>query len=131
MDHLACSSKTEQRWQCLNIDGSVSKNNTKVAIRGVARNSDGEWLMGFNMVTGMDEIFKIEARAIVEGMKLAWLKGFKQVEINCDNAMLIDTIRNGFTSISNIVEVRLIHEWYNKDWKVKFRHVFARKQQGS
>ncbi|MFQ6661623.1 hypothetical protein Gotur_029725 [Gossypium turneri] len=33
--------------------------------------------MSFNMVTGMDEIFKIEARAIVEGMKLAWLKGYK------------------------------------------------------
>ncbi|MBA0574646.1 hypothetical protein Golob_001834, partial [Gossypium lobatum] len=37
--------------------------------------------------------------------------------------MLIDTIRNGFASISNIAEVRLIHEWCNKDWKVKFRHV--------
>ncbi|MBA0841305.1 hypothetical protein Goarm_003801 [Gossypium armourianum] len=58
MDHLACSSKTEQRWHCpdsswvkINVDGSVSKNNTKVAIGGVVRNSDGEWLMGFNMVT--------------------------------------------------------------------------------
>ncbi|MBA0696659.1 hypothetical protein Goari_003192, partial [Gossypium aridum] len=71
----------------------------------------------------MDEIFKIEARAIVEGMKLAWLKGFKQVEINYDNAMLIDTICNRFASISNIAEVRIIHEWCNKDWKVKFRHV--------
>ncbi|MBA0634641.1 hypothetical protein Godav_005284 [Gossypium davidsonii] len=37
--------------------------------------------------------------------------------------MLIDTIYNGFASISNIAEVRLIHEWCNKDWKVKFRHV--------
>ncbi|MBA0570929.1 hypothetical protein Golob_004529, partial [Gossypium lobatum] len=71
----------------------------------------------------MDEIFKIEARTIVEGMKLAWLKGFKQVEINYDNAMLIDTICNGFASISNIAEVQIIHEWCNKDWKVKFRHV--------
>ncbi|MFQ6659700.1 hypothetical protein Gotur_028494 [Gossypium turneri] len=75
------------------------------------------------MVTGMDEIFRIEARAIVEGMKLAWLKGYKQVEINCDNVMLINTICNEFASISNVAEVRLIHEWCNKDWKVKFRHV--------
>ncbi|MBA0847816.1 hypothetical protein Goshw_023937 [Gossypium schwendimanii] len=87
------------------------------------RNSDGQWLMGFNIVTGMDEIFRIEAQAIVEGMKLAWLKGYKQVEINCDNVMLIDTICNGFASISNIAEVQLIHEWCNKNWKVKFRHV--------
>ncbi|MFQ6619525.1 hypothetical protein Gotur_000795 [Gossypium turneri] len=121
-DHLACSSKTEQRWQRpdsswfkINIDGSVSKNNTKAAIGGAVQNSDGEWLMDFNMVTEMDEIFKIEAQTIVEGMKLAWLKGYKQVEINCDNAMLIDTIHNGFASISNIVEVWLIQEMCNKD----------------
>ncbi|MBA0570978.1 hypothetical protein Golob_004576 [Gossypium lobatum] len=37
--------------------------------------------------------------------------------------MLIDTICNGFALIRNIAEVRLIHEWYNKNWKVKFRHV--------
>ncbi|MBA0696658.1 hypothetical protein Goari_003192 [Gossypium aridum] len=82
--------------------------------KGMLNVDGGEW---------MDEIFKIEARAIVEGMKLAWLKGFKQVEINYDNAMLIDTICNRFASISNIAEVRIIHEWCNKDWKVKFRHV--------
>ncbi|KAK5794618.1 hypothetical protein PVK06_035857 [Gossypium arboreum] len=112
MVRLACSSKIEQRWQCpdsgwvkINVDGSVSTNNNKAAIGGAVRNSYGEWLTGFNMVTGIDEIFKIEARVIVEGMKLAWLKGYKQVEINCDNVMLIDTICNGFASISNIAEV--------------------------
>lgn len=30
---------------------------------------------------------------------------------------------NGFAPLSNILEVGLIHEWYNKDWKVKFQHV--------
>ncbi|MBA0766173.1 hypothetical protein Gotri_015240 [Gossypium trilobum] len=29
--------------------------------------------------------------------------------------MLLDIIRNGFASISNIAEVRLIHEWCNND----------------
>ncbi|MBA0666822.1 hypothetical protein Goklo_003187 [Gossypium klotzschianum] len=130
MVHLAFSSKTEQRWQRpdsgwvkINVDGFVSKNNTKAAIGGAMQNSDGEWLKGFNMVTGMDEIFRIEAQVIIEGMKLAWLKGYKQVKINCDNVMLTDTICDGFASISNIAEVRLIHEWCNKDWKEKFRHV--------
>ncbi|KAA3474652.1 pyruvate kinase isozyme G, chloroplastic-like [Gossypium australe] len=131
MSHLVCSCKTEQRWHRpdsgwvkINVDVSVSNNNTKATIGGAARDSNGKWLTSFNMVTGMDEIFRTEAQAIVEGMKLAWLEGYKHVEINCDNAMLIDTISNGFASISNIVEVRLIHEWCNNDWKVKFRHVW-------
>ncbi|KAH1048743.1 hypothetical protein J1N35_039527 [Gossypium stocksii] len=38
--------------------------------------------------------------------------------------MLIDTICNGFASISNIAKVRLIHEWCKKNWEVKFRHVW-------
>ncbi|MBA0813329.1 hypothetical protein Gohar_027190 [Gossypium harknessii] len=74
MDHLACSSKTEQRWQCpdsswvkINIDGSVSKNNTKVAIGGVVRNSDGEWLMGFNMVTGWMRYSRLKHERLLKG----------------------------------------------------------------
>ncbi|MBA0863059.1 hypothetical protein Goshw_016183, partial [Gossypium schwendimanii] len=75
------------------------------------------------MVKRVAEVFQIKARAIVEGLKLAWLKGYKQVESNCDDAMFIDIICNGLASISNITVVCLIHKWCNKDWKVKFRHV--------
>ncbi|MBA0635277.1 hypothetical protein Godav_022187 [Gossypium davidsonii] len=79
--------------------------------------------MGFDMVTEVSDVFQVKAQIVVEGLKLVWPKDFTQVEIDCDNAMLNDTIRNGFASISYITEVRLIHEWYTKDWKVKFRHV--------
>ncbi|MBA0651940.1 hypothetical protein Goklo_019230, partial [Gossypium klotzschianum] len=75
------------------------------------------------MVTEVSDVFQVKAQIVVEGLKLVWPKDFTQVEIDCDNAMLNDTIRNGFASISYITEVRLIHEWYTKDWKVKFRHV--------
>lgn len=79
--------------------------------------------MRFAMVIGVAEIYQIEARAIVKGQKLSWINGYKQIEVNCDNAMLIDTIWNGFVTLSNIPKVRAIHEWCTKDWKVKFRHV--------
>ncbi|MBA0735766.1 hypothetical protein Gogos_019581 [Gossypium gossypioides] len=112
MKQLASFSKIEQGWQRpepgwikININGSVSMSNTKAAIGGVVRYSSGVWLVGCEMVTGVSDIFQIEARAIVEGLKLVWSKGFKQVEVDCDNAMLIYTIRNGFASISNIAEV--------------------------
>ncbi|MFQ6622279.1 hypothetical protein Gotur_002322 [Gossypium turneri] len=107
----------------VNVDGSVSTVISKPTIGGTVRDSNGKWLTGFAMVTGMAEVFQVEARAVVEGLKLAWMKGYKQVQINYDNALLIDTIHNGFASISNIREVRLIHEWCHKDWKIKFRHV--------
>ncbi|MBA0572160.1 hypothetical protein Golob_002518, partial [Gossypium lobatum] len=73
------------------------------------------------MVISMADIFQIEAQGILEGLKLAWMRGFRQVEMESDNALLIDTIRNDFVENSNIVEVRLIHEWCNRDWQVKLR----------
>ncbi|MBA0574462.1 hypothetical protein Golob_001658 [Gossypium lobatum] len=89
--------------------------NTKATIGGAVRDSSEVWLVGFKMVTVVSNVFQIEARAVVEGLKLIWSRGFKQVEVDCDNAMLIDTIRNGFALINNIEEVRLIHELYTKD----------------
>ncbi|KAK5810994.1 hypothetical protein PVK06_026311 [Gossypium arboreum] len=56
------------------------------------------------MVTSMASIFQIEARAILEGLKLAWMRGFRQVEVESDNALLINTIRNNFATNSNTIE---------------------------
>ncbi|MBA0687018.1 hypothetical protein Goari_014581 [Gossypium aridum] len=53
----------------------------------------------------MANIFQIEARAILEGLKLSWKRGFRQVEVESDNALLIDTIRNDFAENNNTVEI--------------------------
>ncbi|MBA0599950.1 hypothetical protein Gorai_006150 [Gossypium raimondii] len=37
-------------------------------------------------------IFKIEARAILEGLRLAWEKEIRQLKIECDNALLMERI---------------------------------------
>ncbi|KAK5832800.1 hypothetical protein PVK06_016603 [Gossypium arboreum] len=66
--------------------------NTKATIGGAVRGANGKWLTSFAMIIGVSDVFQIEARAVVEGLKLAWSKGFNQVKVNCDNAMLIDTI---------------------------------------
>ncbi|MBA0696556.1 hypothetical protein Goari_003100 [Gossypium aridum] len=65
------------------------------------------------------DIFQIEALAMLEGLKLTWSWGFQKLEIESDNALLIDTLCNGSTTVSNIAEVRMIHEWFYKDWEVK------------
>lgn len=49
-------------------------------------------------------------------MKIAWDRGFRQVEAECDSAILIDGVHNGLAAISNIDEIRIIHEWCTKDW---------------
>ncbi|MBA0560839.1 hypothetical protein Golob_017715 [Gossypium lobatum] len=66
---------------------------------------------------------QVETRAVLEGLKLAWDQGFSQIELECDNSMLIELIRNGWVTVSNVDAIRGIHGWCLKLWEVKFRHI--------
>ncbi|KAH1063601.1 hypothetical protein J1N35_028588 [Gossypium stocksii] len=67
----------------------------------------------------MNDIFQIEASATLERLKL----GFRCIEMESDNTILIETIRNRLATISSVAEVRQIHDCYSKNWEVKFRHI--------
>ncbi|MBA0743005.1 hypothetical protein Gogos_005729 [Gossypium gossypioides] len=130
VNQWACTTMTFGRWQPsvadwvkVNVDGSMSINNLKAFVGKAVRGPNGGWLVGFKMVLGMNGIFQIEAKAILEGLKLAWAKGFKCVELESDNAMLIEIIHNGLATLSSVAEVRQIHDWCSKNWEVKFRHI--------
>ncbi|MBA0669563.1 hypothetical protein Goklo_029001, partial [Gossypium klotzschianum] len=47
----------------------------------------------------------IEARAINEGLTLAWKKGFRKVVIKRDNVLLIDIIGNGYVVDNNLPDL--------------------------
>ncbi|KAK5795439.1 hypothetical protein PVK06_036705 [Gossypium arboreum] len=110
-------------WVKINVDGSVSRNSSSATIGGMLRGPSGGWLVGFRMRTGMSGIFSIEAKIVLEGLKLAWNRDFRQVELECDIVLLVDVLRNGLAAISSIAEIRLIHEWCSKDCQIKFRHI--------
>ncbi|MFQ6640195.1 hypothetical protein Gotur_015442 [Gossypium turneri] len=65
-------------WIKINVDGSVSVSNTKAVIGGAVRDSNGNWLTSFAMTTRVSDVFQIETRSVVEGLKLAWSKGSTQ-----------------------------------------------------
>ncbi|MBA0847280.1 hypothetical protein Goshw_015552, partial [Gossypium schwendimanii] len=43
----------------------------------------------------------VEARAMLEGLHLAWNKGFRKLELECDNALLVEIILAGGTTDSS------------------------------
>ncbi|MBA0760951.1 hypothetical protein Gotri_023663 [Gossypium trilobum] len=47
--------------------------------------------------------------------------GIWHVEVETDNALLLEILRSGFACVNNIAEVRLLHTWIAKDWQVKLR----------
>ncbi|MBA0646140.1 hypothetical protein Goklo_014129, partial [Gossypium klotzschianum] len=74
-------------WVKLNIDGTVSLSSYSFAIGGVIRDTDGIWLCGYSMSLGKDEMFKIETRSMLEGLQVAWDKGYRQVKLESNNAL--------------------------------------------
>lgn len=76
----------------MNTNGAFSETTNTVAIDNLFRDHNGTWLSGFSMRTGKDSIFKTEVRAIFEGLKLAGSLGYKQLSLECYNALAIETI---------------------------------------
>lgn len=67
------------------------------------------------MVVGITYIFQIEARVVVEGLRLTWDKSFIQVELESDNALPIEVLQTELAAVSNVVEIRIINDLYFKD----------------
>ncbi|MBA0784744.1 hypothetical protein Gotri_025769 [Gossypium trilobum] len=47
----------------------------------------------------------------------------QQVELESDNALLIEILQTGLASVSSVVEIQLIHNSCLKDWRVKFKSI--------
>ncbi|MBA0752370.1 hypothetical protein Gogos_001211, partial [Gossypium gossypioides] len=60
---------------------------------------------GFKMVVGLANVFQIEARALLQGLKFSWAKGYHTVEIESDNSILVAILRE-----SNSVTDRIARE---------------------
>ncbi|MBA0550050.1 hypothetical protein Golob_021030 [Gossypium lobatum] len=73
------------------------------------------------MKLGKDSIFKIKARALLKGLLISWRKGFRQLEVGCDNALLVELILAGRAADSHLTEMRLIHHLLSRNWKILVR----------
>ncbi|KAH1046749.1 hypothetical protein J1N35_037533, partial [Gossypium stocksii] len=86
-----------------------SLNGSYVAIWGAIKDANANWLWVFSMLLGKVIIFKIEAIAMLEGLCLAWEKGIRQLEIECDNTLLVETIMAGRAVDNKMLELHSIH----------------------
>ncbi|MBA0583134.1 hypothetical protein Gorai_014005 [Gossypium raimondii] len=74
------------------------------------------------MRIGKESIFRIEARAMLEGLRIAWDMGFRQIELKCDNALLVELLLAGWHAYSRLVELRLVRQLLSRNWKVRIHH---------
>ncbi|KAK5838359.1 hypothetical protein PVK06_007088 [Gossypium arboreum] len=58
----------------------------------------------------VSSVFHIEARALYEGLKLAWDLGFLNIEVESDNTLLIDIVRSRGAVDSSFTELRWLND---------------------
>ncbi|MBA0848931.1 hypothetical protein Goshw_008843 [Gossypium schwendimanii] len=73
------------------------------------------------MKLGNDLIFKIKVRALLKGLLISWRKGYRQLEVECDNALLVELILAGRAADSHLTEMCLIHHLVSRNWKILVR----------
>ncbi|KAG8480229.1 hypothetical protein CXB51_024845 [Gossypium anomalum] len=102
-------SPPEEGYVKLNTDSVVFTSRVCASIGGVIRDANGLWQCGFLISIGEGTIFQVEERAMLKGLHLAWNKGFRKLELECDNALLIEIIIAGGAVNSRLTKLRLIH----------------------
>lgn len=60
---------------------------------------------------------------MLEGLMLTWDKGYKKVEVECDNLLLVELLQSGGGANTRIVEVCLIQQMLQRGWQVKVSYV--------
>ncbi|KAK5771468.1 hypothetical protein PVK06_047672 [Gossypium arboreum] len=86
-----------------------------LALRMVVLNDDFylNWMLLNRLkcgLNGKDTIFITEARAILEALIIAWENGFRQLDLKCDNVLLVVTLLARGVANNRMVELCLIHQ---------------------
>ncbi|KAH1122985.1 hypothetical protein J1N35_006145 [Gossypium stocksii] len=78
---------------------------------------------GFAIRTGNDILFKVESRSVLEGLVIVWNIGFRPPELECDNALLVETPLIGGAVNSRMLKLYLIRYLLCHNWEVRIQHI--------
>ncbi|CAN0892083.1 Putative ribonuclease H protein At1g65750, partial [Linum grandiflorum] len=112
-------------WHCINTDGSFLLATGRAAAGGVLRNFQCEVQKAFSINLGVSSITRAELRGAIHGMKMAWRRGVRQLEVNI-NSMCVVEILNGGNGQRHQYK-RLVAQFQRlraRDWDIRIIHVY-------
>ncbi|KAK8693989.1 hypothetical protein V6N13_071553 [Hibiscus sabdariffa] len=80
-----CWERPPLGWIKVNVDAAISTMDGSVGIGAAFRNSDGCWLFGTARFVGRCLVLLVELWAIHNGLAQAWMRGYRNVEIESDS----------------------------------------------
>ncbi|KAK8993790.1 hypothetical protein V6N11_008008 [Hibiscus sabdariffa] len=106
---------------CLNVDGAVNLGTDIGSIRGLIRDNEGNWIMGFKQILGSTSIFNAELWTIYTGLKLAWDNSFERIILQLDCLEAVTTIHESNAEYNPNSLVRAIKNFSRKCWDMEIQ----------
>ncbi|XP_012461277.1 uncharacterized protein LOC105781288 [Gossypium raimondii] len=89
----------------INTDGAPIKSSAMASAGEVVRDDKGDWISGFSRSLGVATVLHSELWAILDGLNLAWDRGFRKIILESDSKEAIDIINNGSDFLSTLALV--------------------------
>ena len=109
----------------LNVDGGCTGELGSITAGGVLRDHSKIWLGGFVLNKGTGSALEAEVWGLFEGLKLAWMKGFRNLVVETDSktvCQLMDKSTNTNHPLFGIIQgCKFL---LAGDWVCSVKHVF-------
>ncbi|KAJ1375369.1 Ribonuclease H domain [Sesbania bispinosa] len=107
----------------LNTDGSAIGNPDLAGYGWIFRDSLGHWITGYHGHSGFSDITKAEILGILQGLKIASERKFRNLICYTDSMYSIHLIKNEDISYHrDAPEIAEIRDLLAHDWRVDLRH---------
>ncbi|MBA0618682.1 hypothetical protein Godav_027988 [Gossypium davidsonii] len=103
LNHANISKST---WVLLSTDGSVAKDSGHAATRGMVRDRDGNWIMGFGRYLGVCSLFEAEVWSTLDGILLLLNKGYSWTITQTDSLKVVQALTDMGMEESKITVLR-------------------------
>ncbi|CAN1314879.1 Putative ribonuclease H protein At1g65750 [Linum perenne] len=123
----------ELGWITVNSDGSVRGDRGRAAAGGLLRDMEGNCLRAYAVNLGVCSITRAEIRGALEGIRRAWMEGFRKVEVQMDSQAAMAILLDSRPSIDHhhALEVFEFRDWMNKDWELWLKHIYREANQAA
>ncbi|CAN1187375.1 Putative ribonuclease H protein At1g65750 [Linum perenne] len=113
--------------------GSVVGGRSKAAAGGILRDEAGRGIEAFAINLGNCSITRAEIRGALHGIRLAWLRGFRKVEVQIDSQAVVAILLDTSTTLvhQHAIEVLEFRDWLEKDWELKVKHIYREANQAA
>ncbi|KAF7822242.1 ribonuclease H [Senna tora] len=124
IQRFICWEKPNVGWVKFNVDAASRESLNLTACGGIARDSDGRFLIGFMRNLGDGSVLNAELWGISCALEVAWRSRFKKVLVESDCLLAVNLVNDSF-SVSHPCSPILarIHYWISCDWEVQVVHI--------